>query len=837
MDLEQGGGLSFRTLAASFAAMVLLLSSAAYWTYNREARAIRRDKYNELKAIADLKVRQLVQWRDEQISDARLSASAACLVSSALFKSSDRASSRAGLLPRLDEIRRTNLHCAEAVVTNPDGVVLLAAGTGPEDLDAGARELVARALAARDVVIGDFVRYSGSGKVYLDVVAPMLSVARRPLGALVLRVDPEPYLYPLLQFWPARSRTSETLLVRREGDAVLFLNTLRQQPGPPLTLRIPLSGSDVPASRAARGQTGEFEGPDYRGVKVLADVRGVPGSPWFMVTKVDAGEILAEVHYRGWAILVILILAVLLTAATMGLVLYYRRQRIEALDVLLQLRRAVEQSPVSVIITDLVGNVEYVNPQFVETSGYTSDEVRGKNLRILKSGETPAAKHRELWDTLTRGEKWGGEFRNRRKDGTLFWARAMISPLRDSPGAVTHYLGIERDITTEKELEAQLVHSQRMESVGRLAGGVAHDFNNLLTVVIGFSDAALSALKEDDPLRRPLEEIRRAGGQAAVLTRQLLAVSRKQVIPLGPVNLTQTISSARSMIEHLMGEDIVVSVNLSPEAGHVLADEGQLQHVLLNLALNSRDAMPSGGGFSIATRRVEADPSETARYAWVKPGRYVEISATDTGSGIDPEHKRHIFEPFFTTKAVGKGTGLGLSTAYGFVRQCGGWISVTSEPGQGATFRVCLPEVEPAPVEAAAPPAVGDLRGAERILLVEDHDDVRGFAAEALRRHGYTVLEAKTPLKALELAGKQDGNTDLLLTAVIMPQMTGKDLAERLQPACRNLRVLFMSGHGHDAITALGVTDTQLNYIEKPFTGAALAEKVRSVLGAPVGTS
>jgi PAS domain S-box-containing protein len=393
-------------------------------------------------------------------------------------------------------------------------------------------------------------------------------------------------------------------------------------------------------------------------------------------------------------------------------------ERKRAEEKLKRLATAVEQSAESIIITDAEANILYVNPAFEHSTGYPGEEVLGRNPRLLKSGKQDQSFYRGMWETLSRGEVWAGRLINRKKDGTLFEEEGTISPIRDATGKVVNYVAVKRDVTREVALEGQLRQSQRMESVGRLAGGIAHDFNNLLTAINGYGDLALRMLKGEDPLRRHLEEIKKAGERATALTRQLLAFSRKQVLQPKVLDLNAVVSDLHKMLARLIGEDVSLRLSLDPQLGQVQADPGQIEQVIVNLSVNSRDAMPKGGDLTIETANVVLSEAEAAQ-ADVAPGAYATLSVADTGCGMDEETLARVFEPFFTTKEVGKGTGLGLSTVYGIVRQSGGGIRVSSKAGRGTTFRVYLPHVNAAVVETEERDAERtSLDGSETILLV-----------------------------------------------------------------------------------------------------------------------
>jgi CheY-like chemotaxis protein len=369
-----------------------------------------------------------------------------------------------------------------------------------------------------------------------------------------------------------------------------------------------------------------------------------------------------------------------------------------------------------------------------------------------------------------------------------------------------------------------------MESVGRLAGGVAHDFNNLLTVINGFTELIAGQLQAQDPLREFLEEIRKAGGRAADLTRQLLTFSRRHVVEPRPVNLRELILESRHMLGRLVGEDIEIESDIAADSGFVMADPGQVHQVLMNLVVNAREAMAGGGCLTLRTSRLTLDQASAALMAEANPGEYLVLEVSDTGVGMSEEVQRQVFEPFFTTKR--EGTGLGLSTVYGIVRQAGGWIRVDSQTGVGTTFRIGLPVVAD-PVLPGAPEADAPMRldGAETILVVEDQDEVRRFAVAVLKRFRYRTLEARSGGDALLAAETHSGPIHLMLTDVVMPGMTGKQLAERLLPLRPDMKVVYMSGYTADVLTRQGLSDSGTGYLQKPFTPQALAQKIRSSLG------
>ncbi len=496
-----------------------------------------------------------------------------------------------------------------------------------------------------------------------------------------------------------------------------------------------------------------------------------------------------------------------------------------------RLASVIEQAGEAVVITDLRGNITYVNPAFEKITGYKSDEILGKNSRLLKSGAHNDQFYRNLWETITSGETWVGTFINKRKDGKLYYEEAVIFPIKDEEGEIINFAAVKRDITNEKKLEEQFHQAQKMEAIGKLAGGVAHDFNNLLTVINGYSKLTLNKLNPENELYQTIEQILKAGEKATRLTSQLLAFSRRQILQPKVLNLNSLIGDLVKMLRRLIGEDIELETILDPQLGNVKTDPGQLEQVILNLAVNARDAMPNGGKLTIETANFKVDDSYLKSHIGVKSGEYIILAVTDNGVGMDEEVKSRIFEPFFTTKGRGKGTGLGLSTVYGIIKQSEGNIWVYSEKGKGTTFKIYLPRVvEKLDQTKEQKVSFEDLHGKETILLVEDDDAVRKIVVHILKKQGYLVFDAEDGISALQLVEQQKIPIDLLITDVIMPRMSGRILADKLQKKIENLKVLYMSGYTDNAVQHHNILEAGLNFIQKPFSPLALARLVREIL-------
>ena len=486
----------------------------------------------------------------------------------------------------------------------------------------------------------------------------------------------------------------------------------------------------------------------------------------------------------------------------------------------------------AVFLLELDGRIALGNHRAETITGYAQAELVGRAFFSLLP-EAGAREARARLSDVRAGVKVSPFFEVEliQKDGARVLLEVHVtSVLKD--GQPVARLGVARDITERRYLEDQLRQAQKMEGIGRLAAGVAHDFNNLLTAIGGRCYLVLNALTSENPIRREIEIIQDAAERAAKLTHQLLAFSRKQILDPCVLDLNATVTGIEPLLRRMIREDIEIATALDSAAGRVKADAGQIEQVLLNLAVNASDAMPNGGWLTLATSNVTLDEAYARTHAEVEPGPYVMLSVSDTGHGMTAEVQAHIFEPFFTTKEVGKGTGLGLATVYGIAKQSGGHITVYSEPGHGAVFKLYLPRVEEGPgtAEPARPTEI-TRRGSETVLLVEDDEPLRTLAREILSIQGYTVLDAISPSEALRLADAHPGPIHLLVTDVVMPQMNGRQVADHLLAARPGLKVLFMSGYTDAAIVEHGVLEPGTHFLQKPFTPDGLSRKVREALG------
>ncbi|MGD9161307.1 MAG: PAS domain S-box protein [Desulfobacteraceae bacterium] len=514
---------------------------------------------------------------------------------------------------------------------------------------------------------------------------------------------------------------------------------------------------------------------------------------------------------------------------------YKKKSEIE----LKRLVQAINQSGEAILMANTHQVIEYVNPAFEMITGYGREEAIDRPLSEMLKDIGDDKVYRTIWQRLEKGLTWRGRLSNHKKDGSLYTQDATVFPVFDSDGNIINYVSVSRDITEylslheEKEkLQAQYMQSQKMESVGRLAGGVAHDFNNMLGVIIGRTELALDIIDPDNPLHKSLQEIEAAANRSAELTRQLLAFARKQTISPIVLDLNETVEGMLNILRRIIGEDIELIWKPGTNLWQIHMDLSQIDQILANLTVNSRDAIDSAGQITIETANVAFDETYCAKHEEFTPGEYVMLTVCDSGIGMDKDTIEHLFEPFFTTKGIGKGTGLGLATVYGIVKQNDGFIYVYSEPGCGTSFKLYFKRYHGKDIEDAEKESqVETLRmGTETILLVEDEEAVRELTQLMMESLGYKVLPAATPNEAIQLVENNNEKIHMIVADVIMPQMTGRDLAEKLKSLLPDSKQLFMSGYASDAIVHHGTLDGGIHFLPKPFSRAKLASKMAEAL-------
>ncbi|HEY6004154.1 MAG TPA: ATP-binding protein [Anaeromyxobacter sp.] len=819
-------------LVASFAVLAIALAAVGWAIERRMRDEIRAQAVGQLSALAEVKVEQISDWRAERLADV-------AAIAAPPLDPADLALLAGGRPPPAlaawyRDIQQRHVY-ADVLVVSSRGELLFSASGRRGDLDVPTVEASSRALAEAGPILSDLHRSARDGRAYLDAAAPI--PASEPKAALVLRTDADT-LFPLLQAWPASAASVEALLVRRDGDHVLYLSELRHEGGAALTKRVPLSRTSVLAVQAVIGAVGVREGLDYRGVPSLADIRPVPSSPWRLVAKLDRDEIFATERHLAWgawfAMSAFLALGGLL-AATWLRSERQRRAAAErtALDDALRHRAEIlENVADAVISTDAAVRITSWNPAAQRIYGWTEAEALGQKVVDLIGMEHGPTQTREwmLRDLLRNGRvELSG--RQRRKDGLPVEIEATVVVRRDGAGAVLGYIGVSRDVTERRGAEAELKRASerlavadRMASVGTLAAGVAHEINNPLAYVIAnLSAASESAAALPDgavDLQDALREAREGAERVRRIVAELRTFSRPDEAARGPIDVRRVLDAAVNLARHEIRHRAQV-VKRYEDVPPVDANESRLAQAFLNLIVNAAQAIPEG--------RAEANQIRLS--ARLAEGR-VRVEVEDTGVGIAPEHIGRIFDPFYTTKPVGVGTGLGLSICHGIVSSLGGEIRVDSVPGKGSTFAVVLPASSARPLpQAAEPPAAAPAGRRGRVLVVDDEPPL----AQSLRRtlgREHDVVAVSSGRAALDLVARGE-RFDVILCDLMMPEITGMDLSERLAreapDAARAL--VFMTGGAFTPRAREFLDDPSRRHIEKPFDLEALRALVRELVG------
>jgi PAS domain S-box-containing protein len=812
----------------AFCVVVAVLGYASYRQYERDFKA---QTWARLEAVAELKARELAAWRFERLADGRYyidNEAVGDLVTRALGPADD-SDAREQLVDLLGRMQ-ANHQYHRIAIHDADGRERLAVplDAGPDD--GHMTEDVSEVLATGQVSFLA-IHAPDSDVPHMTVVAPLRSAptpaAGPATGAVVLRIDAKLSLLPILRAWPVPSETSEVQLVRRSGDSVEYIDTIIAEGLGSPRATASATRSDLPGVRAALGASTTMEAVNRRGTSIVASLVQVPDSPWALVASTAVSELYGPLRERAWLTTIIAVLVIAVTLV--GFDVVWRRsqqenarEERERLTTLQAMAQVVEASPVVLFRWRPTAGwpVEWVSAN-VARWGYTPEAlIAGQPpfSGLIHPDDVERVNQEVRQFTADGSDAFVQEYRLRTADGRVLWIDDRTRVVRDADGGVVRYEGTLSDITKRKELQAQFAQAQKMETVGRLAGGVAHDFNNLLTVINGYSEFLLSELPEGDPNREMAQEIHDAGQRASGLTRQLLAFSRRQVVQPVLLDLSDVADQMHKMLQRLIGEDIRLTFDLEPELWRVRADAGQIEQVIMNLVVNARDAMPEGGTLVVTTRNIEGATPE------------VMMAVADTGCGIDDATRARLFEPFFTTKKAGQGTGLGLATVYGIVNQWGGHIDVASTLGHGATFRLYFPRAVGDDVEHRTATRTGVTPGSGTVLVVEDEEGLRRIADRILTAAGYTVLLAANGEDALELMANDAPSIDLLLTDVVMPGMNGHELAERLRASRPGLKVLFASGYLHDAFPDRGRLGPEIEFLAKPYSPTTLTGRVRDVL-------
>lgn len=944
--------------------------------YRQQERTILGEHGENLQSVAHLKIGQLLAWRQERLADVRMHASG-------LVRSLARQWLQSPRPELLEEIRQRlkffqdNEGYSNMLVVDATGSILLSLKPRVTELEAEEHGLIRQVVTTGQPALSDFFFCGNCKSIHLEVAAPILKNGQTDL-ILMLVSDPQQELYPMLHSWPTPEPSAESMLVRKEGEQVVFLSPLRHFNQPPLSLQLPATRTEIPAVQAVSGIQGTVRGLDYRNEEVLAFLSPVPNTPWFMVAKMDTAPLLTETRFRTGTVLLLLVLAMTVVATLVQLTSLSRRKTLS--EALLQEEKKHQQTRgenrailysigEGIIATDLAGTVTRMNRVAEALTGWKESDAVGKPLatvyrvvneetgqaivspieQVLSDGKTirvsnhimlvskdgslrpvansfasirregdqmtgvvlvfrdqtkrrdmekaraeSARRYAELVESISDfiwetgpdikysfasmrsfdllgyapeeiiGKSWldflstADESPERtahftkvlaqrvpytqlsrtflRKDGHPVVLESSATPVFAGNGHFLGYRGVSRDITErkkaeeeQKRLEAQLLQSQKMEMVGRLAGGVAHDFNNMLTIISSYVEMTLNELHQDHRLYKRLREVHNATLHSADLTRQLLAFARKQVVAPKQMDINEAITGTLKMLQRLIGENIDLIWKPCPGQVYVLMDSGQLGQIFANLAVNARDAITGTGNLAIATSTINVEDQDCTELD-LAPGRYVLITVSDDGCGMDQETLANIFEPFYTTKEEGRGTGLGLATVYGIMKQNNGTVRVASAPGGGTTFSLYLPSIEAKGLDTSLTSGTLADTGFETILLVEDEPAILEVGVHVLEKRGYQVLTSATPSQALDVAENYPHPIDILITDVIMPELNGQQLSEAIRRIRPDIKVLFISGYTADIISHHGVILPGINFLEKPFSGRQLGRKVREVL-------
>jgi PAS domain S-box-containing protein len=826
--------------------VLLALAVGGTWVYRSARRSATHQAIENLSSIARLKTDHVATWRRDRLADGRQFSESPFLADGIVrYLAAPRGDAEAAVRAQLLAMQRERNY-SDALLVDTTGLVRLSVRGSVRSFNVRVGAL-AVAMRERSTAITDLHADENFRTVHITVVTPIFARADSyspPIALIVLVDDAAQSLFPLIQSWPTPSPTAEALLIRRDGDHAVYLNDPRQQPASAKRLAYPLSRTDIPAVNAVLGHTGLFEGTDYRGVEVVSILLPVPDSPWFMEAKVDAAEIFAEWHRR--AVMILAVLGALLTSVfALGLTAWQRdtKRHYRALyesEAALRaseegFRRLFESSADAILLLD--------DDRIIDCNDTAVKMFRASNKTELQAATTLNVSP----PVQPNGRDSKSEHdRHRMKTDetgcTFFeWTHLRLGTLEPFPAEVTltstmidgrqiRQASI-RDITEREKLREQFLQAQKMESVGRLAGGVAHDFNNMLSAILGYTDMALAKVDPADMVHGDLLEIQKAAERSADLTKQLLAFARKQTVTPRVVDLNETVDGLLKMLRRLIGEHVSLVWHPETHLWPVRVDPTQINQILTNLCVNARDAIADSGTVTIETGLVTFDAAYCLEHPGFSPGEFVLLSVCDTGSGMDKDVVAHIFEPFFTTKGPGTGTGLGLAMVYGVVKQNNGFINVYSEPGQGSVFRIYLPRHLGA-AEASSLPGLEAVSSQqhETVLLVEDEPTMLAVARSALIRLGYEVLPTASPAEALRLVESYPDPIQVLLTDVIMPGMNGRDLATRLLERRPDLACVFMSGYTADVIGAQGVLDGGVAFIQKPFTVQELGLTIQNAL-------
>jgi signal transduction histidine kinase/CheY-like chemotaxis protein len=829
-------------LLLGFLLLAVLVGGLGYYHHHRQLERVKNDRQRDLSGIAAEKAHYVSAWRSQQYLDGRSLAGDVTLrrISNAYFHH-DRDAQAGREMRRWLESLADNHHYRGVLLLDDSGNGALAAAKGYAPPGSPVAGDVKRAFSSRDVLFTSPHFSSADGKPHFGMIVPLFDAddVSLPIGALYIRIDPEGFLFPLVQRHPMVSRSTETLLVGPVGGQHFYLSKPRFWPEGRLRR---ITAHDRERIRTAES-LGEapytYEGKDYRGATIIAAIHRVPGTSWHIIAKIDTDEVIAPLH-RGT--MIVLILSSLLIVAAGGLVaglchrkdVFLNRERdcaeskarnmAERFRKLYEEHNAILQAiPDVVLLLTTDQKILWANSVAESDLGLDSSLIIGRSCDDIwhaRIGDGFLCPGRKCVSTgvLERSLGWT-------PDKRLYDIRAV--PVRDTTGKIIHIVETGRDLTEFRQMEAQLRHSQKMEAVCQLAGGIVHDFNNVITAIIGFSYILQMKIPEYKPERAYLSQITSAAERAATLTGGLLSFSRKHTVVMRHIDLNQVVRSMEKLVAPLLEEDIALRVALHESSLTVYADRVLLGQVIVNLVTNARDAMPRGGVISI---RTMIENGGAGKAALPDSCLSVCLEVEDSGVGMDADLLERVFEPFFTTKEEGKGTGLGLSIVHGIVKQHNGAVEVASEQGKGTLIRVCLPLSPGGEIEAPHPEALPLPGGNETVMIVEDDERIRRFLVDLLSGTGYRVIEARGGIEAQERYRGHADEVMLLICDIVIPEKNGKELHRELMKIRPDLKALFISGYTPDALRKRGIETDDMIIMSKPFKPRELLVTVRNLL-------
>ncbi len=830
-----------------FLILTICIWATGYVFYQKQKNIIKYNSLENLNAIAELKAEQITNWRKEILSDALIIYNNPTIASEIEYLTSKAPGipSKKNFYYFLESI--LNLHQYQSIfLVDKNNNIIFSVSNIKETLGQGAKDLIKESIKSRKIILSDLYYNKALNTIRLTLVIPVFSLKINvPAGIFILRINPHTFLYPLIQKWPTKSRTSETVLFRRENENVVFLNELRHRKDTALKLRFSIKETQLPEAMALRGVKGIAEGIDYRGNPVIAVIKQIPDSPWFIVAKTDKEEIYEPVKKLFWIVTVIV--TILITGTGIFFCLIWRQNNIlrdmeehkraeEALKKSEEKYRAIfENTGNATFIIEADTKIALINSEVEKLTGYSTSEIIGKSWTEFIPVEEldKLRKFHDLRRIQPDAVPRNYETRIKIKSGDIKDVVVTAAMITDSGQSIVSLLDITdwKKSEIEKEnLYKQLLQAQKMEAIGQFAGGIAHDFNNILTAVTTYAYFLKMKLGEDNPLINYAKNILDLSDKAANLTKNLLAFSKKQIMNPVPVNVNEIIIHMKNILMRIIGEDIIFKTILKETELFIMADPGQIEQVLMNLATNAKDAMPDGGQLIIETDILQMDNEFIKSHGYGKQGDYVVITITDTGIGMDENTRQRIFEPFFTTKEVGKGTGLGLAIVYGIIKQHKGFINVYSEKGKGSTFRIYLPLISIKDVKLVERIFTEHEKGTGTLLLVEDEDDVRNSLTEMLEDFGYDILTAKNGKEAIELFSENKDKILLCIIDLIMPGLNGKETFIEIKKIKGDAKAIFLSGYTADIIHRKGLLDEGLEFLSKPVTPSLLSHKIKEVI-------